>query len=297
MSSDTPEEDPANTPSGFRGLGRAEVVTADELTPVDAYRDLLIDRLTPIEPIQLAIGDALGQVLAQDVSSSEALPAFANSAMDGYAVKAADVVSATVEAPSELRVTGEVAAGAAEIPVVRDGAAVRIMTGAPLPPGADSVVAVETTTEADGSVQVMRSARRGEHVRTVGQDVPAGQLLLRKGHRLRPSDIGMLAAVGQSLVEVHPAPRVAILSTGDEVIRADRRPEPGQIRDANGPMLAALVRQAGGIPQLGGVVPDDRRALREAIDNQPRGHGPRARQWRHERRQVRPLPGRDVGHG
>ena len=206
MRDDTTDDSDANAPSGFRGLGRAEVVTADELTPVDVYRDLLIERLTPIEPIQHSIGDALGQVLAQDVSSSEALPAFANSAMDGYAVKATDVVSASVHTPAELRVTGEVAAGAAEIPVVREGAAVRIMTGAPLPPGADSVVAVETTTEADGTVKVMRAARRGEHVRTVGQDVPAGQLLLRKGHRLRPSDIGMLAAVGQSLVEVHPAP-------------------------------------------------------------------------------------------
>ncbi len=253
--------------SGFEGLGRSEITTPDELTPVAGYLELLLDNLMPLEPITLRVDEALGHTLAEDVSSTEPLPSFANSAMDGYAVRSQDVRGASISTPVTLQVLGEVAAGSTNVPVLEAHTAMRIMTGAPLPPGADAIIPVEATTERNDRVEIVRAAVGGEFVRTVGQDVPAGQLLLRAGHRLRPADIGLLAAVGAARVHCHPAPRVAILSTGSEIVPADQTPGPGCIRDANGPMLSAMVRQIGGIPSHAGIIEDDRDKLRDAIDS------------------------------
>ncbi|HEX9766345.1 MAG TPA: gephyrin-like molybdotransferase Glp, partial [Nitriliruptorales bacterium] len=211
--------------------------------------------------------DAVGLVLATDLTSPEPLPSFANSSMDGYAVVATDVAAATRERPAVLHVSGEIAAGQGDLPEVAPGQAARIMTGAPLPRGADAVVPVEVTREQDGRVAVYRPSPSGEFVRTVGQDVAAGQPLLRQGHRIRPQDIGLLSALGISRVRVHPHPRVVVISTGDELVPSDRTPGPGQIRDSNGPMLGSLVRHAGGHPYLAGIVRDDRRKLMNAFDS------------------------------
>ncbi len=251
---------------GFQGLGRQEVVTAAELTPVDDYLAFVLQRIQRPRPIRLRSADALGLVLAQDVVATEPLPAFANAAMDGYALVAQDTAGATVEAPRPIRVVGEVAAGAAELPVVQPGQAVRIMTGAPLPPGADAVVPVEQTSGSGDVVHVHVELQRGRHIRRVGEDVQPGQRLLAAGRRIGAADIALMAASGHANVEVYPAPRVVVVSTGDELVPADRQPAAGQIRDSNGPMLAALVRQAGGVPFVTGGIPDTRRDLLDAFD-------------------------------
>lgn len=258
--------DAAAAHRGFTGLGRGDIVRPEELVSVTAYRAEVLASLPGLEAIELRSADALGLVLAAEVHSEEPIPSFANSSMDGYAVVAADIAEASEESPVQLEVVGEVAAGTADLPDVGPGSAVRIMTGAPMPAGADSVVPVEVTREERRTVRVFRPGRAGEFVRTVGQDVRPGQLLLPAGHRIRPADIGLLAATGVHRVRCHPSPRVVLLSTGDEIVASDRQPGPGQIRDANGPMLSSLVRQVGGVPYVAGIVRDDHRALAEAID-------------------------------
>ncbi len=251
----------------FPGLGRTEVTRAEELVPVGEHLDHVARRVPSFEPIELRAEETLGLVLAEDVVGEEPVPAFANSAMDGYAVDADDVAGAGPEDTAVLEVVGEVLAGAGELPEVEPGTTVRIMTGAPLPPGADAVVPVETTRRAGVLVHVHAPVAPGRHVRGVGEDISPGEQLLSAGRRIRPADVGLLAAVGRSRVLCYPAPRVGVVTTGDELVPAHRTPGPGQIRDANGPMLAALVRQAGGIPHRTGPVGDDRSALTEALDS------------------------------
>lgn len=252
----------------FAGEGRAEVTDPSTLISVDRWRELILGDLPALDAIELRIQDTLGLVLAAAVESDEPVPSFANSAMDGYAVRVADVAGATVDEPVELAVQGEARAGASDLPKVTAGGAVAIMTGAPLPPGAEAVVPVESTSAGErGRIRIHRAARQGDHVRGVGEDVSAGQQLLPAGHRIRPADIGLLAAIGRSRVLVRPAPRVVILSTGDELVPLEQRPEAGRIRDANGPMLGALVRQAGGLPYSAGIVRDDLQAMLYAFDS------------------------------
>ncbi|MFT5222734.1 MAG: molybdopterin molybdotransferase, partial [Glaciecola sp.] len=207
---------------GFQGLGRAEVVTASELTPVDDYLAFLLDQVPRLGEIRMQSADALGLVLAADLEAQEPLPAFANSAMDGYAVVSADVAAATLEEPITLRVLGEVAAGAAELTVVQSGGAVRIMTGAPLPPGADAVVPVEQTSGSGNRVQIHVPTQPGKNVRRVGEDVQPGQRLLAAGRRIGAADIALMAATGHAHIEVYPAPRVVVVSTGDELVSAEQ---------------------------------------------------------------------------
>lgn len=254
--------------SGFRGLGRTDVVDPTELVPVDEHRARIIDALTPLEPIELGLNDVLGLVLAEDVVAEVAVPPFPNSAMDGYAVVAADVADAGPEQPATLRVVGESAAAAGSPSVtVGPGTAARIMTGAAVPPGADAVVPVEVTTGGTGSVDVLSPATQGDHIRRAGEDIRPGQRLLPTGRRLRPGDIAVLASVGRSRVRCHPRPRVVVMSTGSELVRAAQPVDAGQIRDSNGPMLAALVRQADAVPYWAGIVTDDRRSLLDAFDS------------------------------
>lgn len=253
--------------TGFVGQGRQQVYTSDELLPVDTYREYVIRALPRPEGMEIGTNDALGLVLATDVDAPEALPAFANSGMDGFAVRAVDVASASEHEAVELRVIGEVVAGATADQSVGPGEAMRIMTGAPVPPGADAIVPVEVTSGDGGRVSVHRASERGQHVRPVGQDVSPGQQLLAQGRRIGPGDIALLIASGVTRVTCFPSPRVAIVSTGDELVPADRQPDNGQIRDSNGPMLAALVRQAGGVPYLGGPARDDRRSLVDALES------------------------------
>lgn len=253
--------------SGFRGLGRTEVTTPDELEGVDAYRERVLSDLTPLEPAEVGLSDVLGLVLAEDILTQEQLPPFSNSAMDGYAVVAGDLADGDAQRPVRLRVIGEVAAGSGLLPRVESGTATRIMTGAPVPPGADAVVPVEVTREADREVTIFRSFPVGANIRPSGEDVPSGQLVLRSGRRLRPGDIALLAALGRSRVRCHPRPRVLVLSTGSELVAHDQPLEPGSIRDSNGPMLSALVRQAGGLAFSAGIVPDDPTRLEHAFES------------------------------
>lgn len=252
----------------FRGEGRGTVTEPEELLAVDDWLNGILAVLSPLDPIELKVGDALGLVLTGDIVAREPVPAFANSAMDGYAVVAADVAAASVEAPVPLTVAGHVPAGSSEMPTVEPGTAASIMTGAPLPPGADAVVAVETTSPADdGRVRIHRAVEAGTNVRTVGEDVRPGQRLLSAGRRLRPADIGLLAETGNAVVRCHPTPRVVVFSTGDELVPVGQRPGAGQLRDSNSPMLAALVRQAGAVAFPGGIVRDDPQTLRSALDS------------------------------
>lgn len=261
------ETDASAPAARFQGYGRGTITDTSELITVDRYRELTLETIEPLDPIDMKVTDALGLVLARDIVAREAVPSFANSAMDGYAVAADDVASATEDSPAELRVIGEIPAGVQSLPTVERGTAARIMTGAPLPPGADTVVPVEVTRERNARLTVHRPSRVGEFVRTIGQDVAPGQTLLTAGRRLRPADIGLLAAIGQARVSVHPTPRVVIFSTGDELVPSDRAPAAGQIRDSNGPMLAALVRQAAATPFAAGIIRDDRKSLMDAFDS------------------------------
>jgi len=252
--------------SGFVGHGRHEVTPREELVSVEDHLEALLALLPAPDPIELRLADALGLVLADDVTSDVTVPAFANAAMDGYAVVAADVHAATADEPTRLAVDGEVAAGVQELPTVGTGRSVRIMTGAPMPPGADAVVPVETTSALDAEVLVHRAVAPGDHVRAPGEDLEPGQALLARGRRLAPADLGVLAAAGVSRVRCIPPPRVVIISSGDELVPADKEPLPGQIRDVNGPMLAAMVKAAGAVPFSAGIVRDDHKALRYAFD-------------------------------
>ena len=254
--------------SGFVGRGRADVVLEEELTSFDDHRAALLASVEPLEPLDMKVHDALGLVLAQDVTADEPLPGFANSGMDGYALQSRDVAAATVDEPVVLEVDGEVAAGDAPDRDVSPGRVLRIMTGAPVPPGADAVVPVERTSEVDGGrrVAVHVPAGVGDNVRPVGADVQPGTTVLRSGQRLGPADIALLASLGRALVTCVPAPRVVVLSTGSELVPLGRRPGPGKLRDSNSPMVSALVREAGAVPYPGGIVRDDPDSLAEALD-------------------------------
>ena len=186
--------------------------------------------------------------------------------MDGYAVRARDTFGASVGAPQYLEIKGEVAMGAAPERGVGPGEVLRVPTGAMLPDGADAVVMIEYTAEhPDKTLEVRRAVAPGENVLTPGEDVRAGELLFEAGTRLRPQDIGLLAALGVTRLTVYQKPRVAILSSGDEIVPIDQRPRPGQVRDANAYLAAAQVQAWGGLPLIKGIIPDDFAALRAAL--------------------------------
>lgn len=248
--------------SGFRGHGRTEVARPEDLEPVAAHLDRVLDGLAPLEARTVRTEQAVGLSLAEDVVAPGPITPFASSAMDGYAVVAADVSGATADAPARLAVTGEVAAGAVGDAPLRPGEAVRIMTGAPVPEGADAVVPVELTTESDAEVAVHVAVEAGANIRPAGEIAAAGDVLLRTGRRVGPGELAVLATVGLTAVRCHPAPRVGIVTTGDEIVSAGRELARGQIHDSNGPMLAALVAAAGATAVRRGPVPDDPDALR-----------------------------------
>ena len=207
----------------------------------------------------VALSASFGRVLAEAVASAENLPPFAASSVDGYAVIAADE-SASRE------VLAEIVAGHGGAPVVRPGTAARIMTGAPLPPGADAVVMVEDTSEAAERVTLTAGVRAGENVRPVGVDVALGQTVLAAGTTLGAPEIGLLAALGHGSATVVRRARVAILATGDELVEAGSTPGASGIRDSNGPSLVAAVLEAGGVPVPLGIAKDDEAAQRDRIE-------------------------------
>ncbi|MEU7292352.1 gephyrin-like molybdotransferase Glp [Streptomyces exfoliatus] len=254
---------------------------------VDEHLADILATVGPLEPIELQLLDAQGCVLVEDVTVPVALPPFDNSSMDGYAVRVADVSGATEEFPAVLTVVGDVAAGAGGLPEVGPGQAARIMTGAPLPPGAEAVVPVEWTDGgtgggaatgmtaasaapegAAGEVRVHRSAEAGAHVRRAGSDVRAGELALAAGTVLGPPQIGLLAAIGRGTVKVRPRPRVVVMSTGSELVQPGEPLGEGQIHDSNSFALAAAARDAGALAYRVGAVADDAESLRATIEDQ-----------------------------
>ncbi|MDG5801934.1 molybdopterin molybdotransferase MoeA [Streptomyces ossamyceticus] len=259
----------------------------DHLWSVTEHLEDVLATVHPLEPIELQLLDAQGCVLVEDVTVPVSLPPFDNSSMDGYAVRVADVAGASEEFPAVLTVVGDVAAGAAEQPHVGPGEAARIMTGAPLPPGAETVVPVEWTDgglgegpvsgmrarsaspdDATGQVAVHRGAEARAHVRAKGSDVKAGERALAAGTVLGPPQLGLLAAIGRASVRVRPRPRVVVLSTGSELIPPGEQLGTGQIYDSNSFALTAAARDAGAIAYRVGAVADDAETLRSTIDDQ-----------------------------
>lgn len=217
----------------------------------------------PLPPRTVPLAAAAGLVLAGDVVATEAVPPFANTAMDGYAVRAAD----TAGAPVVLPVVAEVAAGHPAARPLGPGEAMRIFTGAPLPEGADAVVPVERTERLEGgrAVRIEVEARPGDHVREAGEDLRPGDRLFGPGDELTPARVGVLASLGVGEVAAHPRPRVGVLSTGDELVEGPGPLRPGQIRDSNRPTLLALAARAGVEPVDLGHVPDDEEAITAAF--------------------------------
>lgn len=227
----------------------------------DAQREVLFgSHLLP--EITLPVSEAVGLVVTRDLRAGHDLPPFPNSAMDGYAVVGADVA----DAPVELTVTDESAAGHPSATSVVPGTAVRIMTGAAIPEGADTVVKVEDTEQLDGRVRIKATTPVGTAVRPTGSDVKEGAIVIRAGTRLNGQHRGLMAALGITETRVRRRPRVAIMSTGDEVLDESAAAlGAGQIRDTNRPMLIEAVRDLGGMPVDLGVIPDEKSALRSAF--------------------------------
>lgn len=224
----------------------------------------ILAAVAPLPPRSFALSEALGLVLAGDVIASEPVPPFANTAMDGYAVHAADTARAADDAPARLRVVGELAAGRAPTTPVGPGEAIRIMTGAPIPYGADAIVMVELTRTDGDDVLVARPAEVADHVRPAGGDLEAGQRVFEAGTVLTPAHLGVLASIDIAEVSCFPRARVGVMSTGDELVA--RGPlEPGRIRDSNRPMLLAVLAEAGCDAVDYGIVRDDEDLIASTI--------------------------------
>jgi len=235
---------------------------------VEDYQDRVLSAIEPLLPLDLHLQEALGGVLAADMRAQEEMPAFSSSAMDGFAVRSMDIVSAAPGSPVELRVVGRARIGRRPDAVVGGNEAVRIDTGAPVPAGADCVVPIENCVVGGEVVRVLEAMPSGRHVRPAGEDSTVGDLLVKARRRLAAPELGILAAAGFARVPVYPKPRVVILSTGDELIDPGRTPEFGQVRDSNAYTLYAAVKEAGGRPILGGIVPDDIDLFRESLLSQ-----------------------------
>jgi len=243
------------------------------LLSVSEARERILKHFSPLDSQEVSLENALGRVLFENISASIDLPTFSNSGMDGFAVRAADISQAATLLPVELTVVMDIPAGAAPKQVLGAGEAARIMTGAMLPEGADCIIPLENT-DRDGQssaylgqpIKIFRTAHIGEYVRTKGQDMSKGQLVLERGRRLEPQDIGLLATLGIVKVKVIRRPRVAILSSGDEIISPDAPLEPGKIRDSNSFMISALITQAGGEVLRLGVAHDILEAIRDLLD-------------------------------
>ncbi len=236
---------------------------------VTEHRAAVLALAAPIAPRELPLQDALGLVLAADVVARLDLPGFDNSAMDGYAVSAADLEGADEDHPVFLRVAGDIAAGDSAIHVLESGTTWRIMTGAPLPRGADAVVPVELSDGGEAEAALRLAPEVGRHVRRRGEDVGVGDVVLAAGQVLTPGRIALASAANVPVVQCIPRPRVAVLSTGDELVALGEHPAYGQIVDSNSAMLAALVEAAGAVVVSVTHLPDDAHRLREWLSELP----------------------------
>ena len=223
---------------------------------VEEAAELLLSYFQVLEPETIPVLESLGRVLAEDVHADVDIPPHANTAMDGYALLAADTAGANADTPARLRIIGDLAAGYVSHTEVTHGTAMRIMTGAPMPPGADAVIPFEETQREGDRVHVHEPVAVAANVRFAGEDVRKGALVLRKGSRIRPQEVGMLATLGRKEARVIRRPRVALLATGDEVVEIDAPLLPGKIRNANSYSNAAQVIAAGGVPVMLGIAHD-----------------------------------------
>jgi len=210
---------------------------------------------------RLSLPAALGRVAAEDVISGRAVPAAPNSAMDGYAVRHADLA----RVPARLRIIAIEPAGSVVGETVTAGTAVKLFTGSVVPQGADTIVRREDTEEREGEVEVQRAPTRGANIRETGEDIRPGQVVVARGSVLGPADLGVLASVGRAAIAVHQRPRVVILATGSELVEVDEAPAAGQVVNSNAYTLAAAVREAGGEPTVLPIVRDEPRVIREAL--------------------------------
>ena len=241
---------------------------------VEEALEKVLSYVKVLEPERKPILDCLGQVLAEDIYSTIDIPPLDNSAMDGFALRADDTRGVSESSPRYLVVVGEIAAGSMPTKEVKPGTAIRIMTGAPLPEGADAVVKFEDTDEVSrkssrkdlSQIGILCHVKRGSNVRCRGEDIARGELILKKGTVLRPQEIGVLAALGRSTALVIRRPIVAILATGDELIGVDQPLAPGKIHDSNTYTIAAEVSRCGGIPKILGIGRDSVESLTEKID-------------------------------
>jgi molybdopterin molybdotransferase len=240
----------------------------EPLTPVEEHLAEILATITPLTPTELGLNDIGGLVLAEDVSAVSALPSFDNSGMDGYAVRVEDVASATEEKPVTLPVTAEVAAGDTGAYALQPGTAIKIMTGAMLPHGAEAVVPVEWTDGGSARVSIRAGAEYGSSVRLAGEDAKAGEVLVTAGTRLRPMHVAVIAAAGRGSVLVRPRPRVVVLSTGNELAEPGTPLVPGRIWDSNSFMLVAAAREAGCLAYRQVALPDHPEGVLPAIEDQ-----------------------------
>lgn len=242
-----------------------------ELIPVEQARALLLDTVNTLETEKVPLIEALGRISAKNQTSDIDISPFDHSAMDGFAVVASDLANATPEAPIELPVIDEIPAGVYYDKVLQPGTCVRIMTGAPIPDGANAVVKYEIVTNlendgrAPGRVAFSAPTSAGDNIRQKGEEIAAGEVAIKAGEPLSPAGAGLLASCGLSQVEVYKRPRVAVIPIGSELVEPDTLPLPGQIRDGNSYAIGASVVRAGGIPHLHSIVPDDKDMLAAAV--------------------------------
>lgn len=238
------------------------------LLTVEEHRARILAAIEPLPAFPQPLMEALGLALAEDVAAEVALPSFDNSAMDGYAVRREDVVTATDATPVHLPVVGEIGAGQGGLLALPPGTAAKIMTGAPVPAGADSVVPYEWTDRGVAQVRITAAPRLGQHIRPMGEDVAVGDVLVSEGTVLGPRHLGLLAAVGRAAVRSRPRPRVVVVSTGSELRDPGTPLGRDSIYDGNSYLLAAAARRAGALAYRVGIVPDEPHAFLDALHDQ-----------------------------
>lgn len=235
------------------------------MIPLEQAQKRIFDDVSALEVVEVDLLSARGLVLAESISTVEPIPPFANTGMDGFALRAADTAGASETTPRRLPIVATVAAGSVAPRPLEAGEAMRIMTGAPIPEGADAIIMVELT-RADGDIlEALAEVPVGNHIRPAGDDLPEGVVVFQPGVALSPGHLGILASVGRERVLVHKRPRVGVFSTGDELVVGPQRLAPGQIRDSNRPTLLALVDEAGFEPVDLGLLPDDEALIEAAL--------------------------------
>ena len=237
----------------------------EPMLSLEEAQERVLAAFEPLSAEYVGLLEAVGRIIAEDVAADVDIPPHDNSSMDGYAVHAADTRGAAPDAPAVLTVIGDLPAGYVPEQEVEPGKTVRIMTGAPLPPGANAVVKVEDTSPAGDDVAIQVEVEPGNYVRPAGEDVQRGSLVLSRGTRLRPQEIGMLAALGRERVRVSRRPRVAVLATGDELVAIDEPLAPGKIRNTNSYSNGAQILRHGGEPILLGIAGDTVEELTEKV--------------------------------